>query len=218
MGNREIVSQGSCFSTLSAQAWNALKGRWLISIGAILITTGIQSAANTFPGMAFLSGWLLAPLNAGLTLFFLHLIRKDRLPDIGQLFEPFNQYWRYVWASLRMFIFVFLWSLLLIIPGIVAAFRYSMTLYIMLDDPRLTPKEAMEESCAVMYGHKWQLFCYGFLIDLIFLLVVLCTLGIGLFWFIPWAIAFHAAFYDSVRRRQDGPAPSPETEPEKIPD
>jgi len=218
MGNRKIVSQGSCFSALAAQAWNALKGRWMIGIGAFFLAALIQSAANTFPGMAFLSGLLLAPLNVGVMLFFLHLIRKDCVPDIGQLFDPFNQYWRFVWASFRMFIFVFLWSLLLIIPGIVAGLRYSMTLYIMLDDPRLTAKEAMAESSAVMYGHKWRLFCYGMLIDLIFLLVVLCTLGIGLFWLFPWIVAFQAAFYDSVRRRPEGPAPLLEPAPEKIPD
>ena len=207
MSSCEIVSPGSCFSDLAKQSWNALKGNWLISIGAFFILLAIQYVTNYIP----FSGLLLSPLQVGILLFMLHVVRKDCGPDIAQLFEPFNQYWRYVWGYLRVVIFVFLWALLLIIPGIIAGYRYAMTFYIMLDNPQCTAKEAMTESCEIMFGHKLQLFGYGLLIGLIFLVVTVCTLGIGLIWLIPWAGAFNAAFYDSVRRRPAEPALLEET-------
>ena len=207
MSSCEIVSEGSSFSALAKQSWNALKGNWLISIGAFSILLAIQYVTNYIP----FSGLLLSPLHVGIMLFMLHVVRKDCGPDIAQLFEPFNQYWRYVWGYLRVIIFVFLWALLLIIPGIIAGYRYAMTFYIMLDNPRCTAKEAMTESCEIMYGHKMQLFGYGLLLSLICVPLAIFTLGIGLIWLIPWSNAFMAAFYDSVRRRPAEPALLQET-------
>ena len=191
MSSCEIVSPGSCFSALAKQSWQALEGNWLIAIGAFLMMVGIQGAANSLPIVQFCSGILLVPLQVGMLLFMLHIIRKDCAPDIFQLFGPFSQYWRYVWAYLRIFIFTFLWTLLLIIPGIVAGYRYSMTFYIMLDNPQYTAKEAMTESCAIMYGHKLQLFGYGLLIALIFMAAFGCTITVGVF----WALALNGAFF-----------------------
>lgn len=210
MSSCEIVSPGSSFSGLAKQAWNSLKGKRLISIGVFFIMIVIQCFVSYIPVVQWFAGLLLAPMNAGLLLFFLHVIRRDSDPEIANLFEPFSSYWHFVWGYLRVGIFVFLWTLLLIVPGIIAGFRYSMTFYVMLDDPRLTVKEAMAESSAIMYGHKLQLFGYGLLIALIFPAVIFCTFGIGLFWLIPWSAAFNAAFYDSIRRRGTEPAILPE--------
>ena len=100
-----------------------------------------------------------------------------------------------------MGIFTFLWTLLLIIPGIIAGIRYSMTIYIMLDKPEYTAKEAMTESIQIMKGHKMQLFGYSLLFCLIMFSGTILTLGIGLIWLIPWSASFMASFYDSIRIR-----------------
>lgn len=199
MAEQEIISQGSCFSDLAKQAWNALKGKWWITIGAFLLVSIIEGAAGFIPKLGNYAGLLLFPLTAGLLLFTLKLVRQEDSLGINLIFEPFQQYLRYVWGNLRVAIFVFLWSLLLIIPGIIAGLRFSMTYFIMLDHPEYSAKEAMTESSAIMYGHKWQMFGYSLLLCLC-LLVGACTV-IGLIWLIPWAGTFWAAFYESVRRR-----------------
>ena len=210
MSEQMVIAQRSCFSELAKKSWIALKGKWGISIGTFFIALCIQAAAGYIPVVGPFSGWFLFPLTAGCMLFMLRLIRNEKKLDTGVIFEPFNQYWRYVWGNLRMSIFVFLWMLLLIIPGIIAGIRYSMTIYIMLDNPQYTAREAMTESCAVMYGHKWQFFGYSLLLSLIIFFGMVCTLGIGLFWLIPWSASFMASFYDSVRRpaAEDPDAPA----------
>ena len=144
---------------------------------------------------------LLFPLTAGVMLFMLRIIRNEQPLDIGLIFKPFNQYWRFVWGNLRMGIFTLLWTLLLIIPGIIAGIRYFMTIYIMLDKPEYTAKEAMTESIQIMYGHKLQFFGYSLLFGLIAFSGTILTLGIGLIWLIPWSASFMASFYDSIRIR-----------------
>ena len=201
MNTKEMISQGSSFSALAGQAWNALKGKWLTVIGAMLFALLIHFAVMFIPILGNLSGWLLFPLTAGVMLFVLRVVRNEPPFEISLLFQPFNQYWHYVWANLRMAIFIFLWMLLLIIPGIIAGLRYSMTVYVMLDNPQYSVKEAMAESSAIMYGHKWQYFGYSLLLGLICFAGSLFTLGFGLIWLIPWMSAFNAAFYESVRRR-----------------
>ena len=96
-----------------------------------------------------------------------------------------------------MLLYVLLWTLLLIIPGIIAALGYSMTYYILADDPLLKPQDALKKSKTMMNGHKTKLFylCLRF-----FLLALLCilTLGIGFFWLIPYVHVTMAKFYDDI--------------------
>ena len=211
MNSNEILSPGCSFSDLAGQAWNALKGKWGVTIGTFLIAALIQSAAGFIPVAGNFTGILLFPLSAGLLLFTLQLVRRKDPPETALIFEPFKQYWHYVWGNLRVAVFVFLWTLLLIVPGIVAAIRFSMTFYIMLDHPDYSVKDAMTESSRIMYGHKWQYFGYSLLMGLIFLGGAVCTLGIGLLWLIPWGGTFIAAFYEAVRLDPAGTPASPES-------
>lgn len=80
-------------------------------------------------------------------------------------------------------LYVALWSLLLFIPGVVKAYSYAMTPYIMAEHPGLTANEAITESRRIMDGNKWRLFC----LDLSFLgWELLCTL--------PMLIGFSLVF------------------------
>ena len=198
--SKEVVSPGSSFSELSKVSWNSLKGIRCFSFGISLFCIVIYCAAQNIPKVGWLTGYLLAPLTAGTALFYLKIIRNEQLGR-NVIFEPFNQYLRFVWANLRMIIFTILWGLLLIIPGIVAGYRYSMTFFVMLDDPQCSVKEAMTESSKIMYGHKMQFFGYNLLLCLIVLSATVLTLGIALFWLLPWIGTFYAAFYDSIRRQ-----------------
>lgn len=103
-------------------------------------------------------------LGAGFALVCLNVAR--RLPaTAGTLFDGFGLFFRVIWLEILMAIFVFLWSLLLIVPGIIAGYRYRFALYILLDDPSKGALQCIRESKKLTYGHKGELF----VLDLSFL-------------------------------------------------
>ena len=198
--SREVIAAGIPFSELCKISWQSLKGKRCLCFGAGLFVGLMHLGGAMIPYLGDFAGYLLAPFFAGNILLLLRVIRGEEL-SFDAIFVPSNRYFRFVWASIRMQIFIFLWSLLLIIPGIIAFYRYAMTTFIMLDYPECSVKEAMAESSEIMYGHKLQFMGYSILLGLIVFAGTVCTLGIGLFWLIPWAGAFMAAFYDSIRRQ-----------------
>ncbi len=94
-------------------------------------------------------------------------------------------------------VYVLLWSLLLIIPGIIATYSYAMTEFILAEHPDLTASEAIAQSKEMMSGNRWRLFCLHFSFigwDILSSL----TLGIGNLWLRPYKQAANAAFYREI--------------------
>ena len=114
--------------------------------------------------------------------------------NIGTLFSQFHQYGNGFCLSLLTGLYIFLWSLLLIIPGIVATFSYAMAPFIQAEHPEYTASESLRASKEMMRGHKWELFC----LSLSFIgWAILCvfTLGIGNYFLNAYQSAAFAAFY-----------------------
>ena len=102
-----------------------------------------------------------------------------------------------------VFIYTFLWSLLLIIPGVVKHYSYAMTPYILKEEPEMKNNAAIEKSMVMMDGNKMKLF----LLDLSFIgwaILCLFTFGIGFFFLQPYMQASHAAFYEDLKAQQGG--------------
>lgn len=121
----------------------------------------------------------------------------DRL-TANMFSNTFRGYWRNVWAGFLMMLFTYLWMLLLIIPGIVKAFAYSMTPYILKDNPELTANQAINLSVKMMKGHKFDLFY----LELSFIgwgILSVFTLGLGYLWLMPYMYTSMAAFYQDVK-------------------
>jgi uncharacterized membrane protein len=97
-----------------------------------------------------------------------------------------------------MGIFIALWTCLFILPGIVKAFSYAMTPFILEDRPELSANEAIDLSRAMMKGHKFDLF-YLYLGFIGWALLCLLTLGIGFLWLAPYMQSAEAAFYEEVK-------------------
>ena len=117
--------------------------------------------------------------------------------DIKDLFSQFDRFKEGFLQHLLRTLYIFLWSLLFIIPGIIKALAYSMTPFIMAENPDMTAKEAIEASKQLMDGHKGELF----ILSLTFFgWIVLCalTLGIGAFFLNPYMNAAYAAFYKDL--------------------
>ena len=135
-------------------------------------------------------------VGVGYAKFNLNLVDKKETA-FETLFEYFS-YWRTT-AVMRLLrgLYVFLWSLLFIIPGIVAGFSYAMTDYIMAENPELTASEAIEQSKTMMMGNRWRLFCLQFSFIGWDILATL-AFGIGHLWLTPYKQAAYAAFYREV--------------------
>ena len=97
----------------------------------------------------------------GLAIFALSISRKQDA-RLSQIFEGFYKFGVGFGTYLLMGIFVILWSLLLIVPGIIAALSYSQTYYIISENDSIGPLEAIKKSKEIMHGNKWKLFCLGF--------------------------------------------------------
>ena len=125
------------------------------------------------------------------------LIRTMRGEEFGikDLFSAFDKdFVRSCIAGILHTLYIFLWSLLLFIPGIVKTYSYSMTYFIMNDDKEISANDAITKSREMMYGHKWELF----VLDLSFIgwiFLGMCTFGILLFWVVPYMNLAHAEFY-----------------------
>lgn len=143
--------------------------------------------------------FLLNVIAIGFTVSFLKLFRNgdDRLTS--NMFQvAFSNYWHKVWGMFLMYVFIILWSLLLIIPGIVKSFSYAMTPYILEENPELSANDAIDHSRAMMKGHKFDLF-WLYLSFIGWGILCIFTLGIGFLWLIPYMQTAEAAFYEDVK-------------------
>ncbi|HEU4718455.1 MAG TPA: DUF975 family protein, partial [Bacteroidia bacterium] len=141
--------------------------------------------------------FIAGPFALGAAMFSLS-ISRGKEAKLEQIFQGFNRYTTSLAAYLLIVAYVLLWLLLLIVPGIIAALSYSMTFYILADDPTIKAEDALKKSKAMMDGHKLKLF-YLYLWFLLLGLLCILTLGIGFLWLIPFANVTTAKFYDDIK-------------------
>jgi uncharacterized membrane protein len=109
-------------------------------------------------GSAMVIGLLLLPLIVGHAHFSMRLYRREQA-TVGEFFTAgFADYGRNLLGTIWMYLFIFLWSLLLIVPGIVKAFSYWMTPYLLADCPNVDPQEALKLSMRMTDGRKGEIF------------------------------------------------------------
>lgn len=150
----------------------------------------------------------------GYSRFNLNLIEGGEL-SLKTLFAYFPQWKTMVAARLLQIIYILGWTLLFIIPGIIAGYRYALTEYILAENPEMTATEAINLSKELMDGNKWRLFCLSFSFIGWDLLCIL-TLGIGNLWLGPYKQAATAAFYlDVIEPMADTESEEETEEPEE---
>ena len=136
--------------------------------------------------------------------FVSYALRVSRGQEAGfaELFDAFGNFLRLLLLEVLIGLFVFLWSLLLVVPGLIAAYRYSMAVYIMLDNPDKGPLDCLRESKELMRGRKGELF----LLDLSFLVWYLLSLIPFVSVFVrPYTQVTRANFYRAVSGRWEEP-------------
>lgn len=142
---------------------------------------------------------VLMPLQVGYYNAHKELLVNGDDSLTGNMFRfGFAKWGRNLWGMLLMGIFSLLWMLLLVIPGFVKVFAYALTPFILNDNPELSANQAINLSVKMMKGHKFDLFWLSLsFIGWIILSVV--TLGIGLFWLMPYMSTATADFYLDVK-------------------
>lgn len=170
--------------------------RWGGAILAFIIVGILNSVLS-----GFIVGILAAlPLTMGLYAMYLNMY-KDNEWSVGDIFSSFRNGMDYYLNSFLLLfvnsIFIFLWSLLFVIPGIIKTFSYSMSPYILIDNPVMTAGEARRKSMEIMKGNKWKLFCLQFSF-IGWILLSILTFGILFLWVIPAMEMSKIAFYKEI--------------------
>ncbi|MCE5189850.1 MAG: DUF975 family protein [Eubacteriales bacterium] len=133
-------------------------------------------------------------IELGYDLLNVSFYQSTDRPKIETVFSRFSIFGNALLLRFLMFLKTFLWTLLFIVPGIVAAFRYALAPYILAEHPELSATEAIERSKQLMLGHKGRLFCLEFSFIGWYLLSAL-TGGIGIVFLTPYVKAAVTAFY-----------------------
>jgi len=172
---------------IKAHAWKMVKQNYKPTIGLyflfILISFGVQyiPLGYIFLGLVFF---------VGCCGYFLNRFRGHETVT-GMLFRPFNRYGRVLGGSAWKLLWLTLWSLLFIIPGIIKSYSYFCTEYILADSPNVEATQALELSKRMMYGNKAKVF----IMHLTFIGWGLLAAAIFLAVFIPVIIALSSGYY-----------------------
>lgn len=211
---KEIKQQAA--AAFSAHYWPAVGTLFLVTLISGLASyaaNGLDSIFDSFAvsslnivfapsvvtGLAVV--FLTAPLVVGTNMYCLRLFRGEG-SSLAELFEEgFSDYGHVVGGYLYMLLFIFLWSLLFIIPGIIKSFSYAMTPYLLADCKAVSATDALKLSNRMMEGHKWELFVF----HLSFLgwhLLNGLTLGLlGIFYVMPYYRIACAGYYEERKRQ-----------------
>ena len=182
-------------SELRAEARVALTDKWVMGAVTTLVFGAVSGAASYIPVVGTIL--VALPMMYGYSIVMLSVMRGGEV-NIGGLFDGFNDFGRIVGTKLLQAIYTFLWTLLLVIPGIIKNYSYAMTDFILKDQPELANNAAIEKSMAMMDGNKMKLF----LLDLSFIgwaILCLFTFGIGFLFLQPYVQSAHAAFYEDLK-------------------
>jgi len=196
------ILAGFCSALLSGTSFSGFS-----SVLRLFITRLTRMDAGT---LAFLLA-LLVPL-AGVILVFSLLrltlgcivwvgyayfnlnLYDGQEPRPGDLFSHYSNFKTLLCSQLLVLLYTFLWSLLLIVPGIIAGYSYAMTPFLLAEYPDLTASEALSLSKEIMRGNRWRLFC----LHLSFIgwqILSSFTMGIGGLFLRPYIAAAETAFY-----------------------
>jgi uncharacterized membrane protein len=174
-----------------------------VSYWMLLLATFLVAAIPGATSMAVVGFVILGPLLVGEAYLLLDVVDNNSKGDKFELlFEGFKKSFLNAFvAELLSKIFIFLWSLLFIIPGIIKFFSYKMVPYIIAENPEIDAIQAITLSREMMNGHKMRLFSL-YLSFIGWVLLSILTFGIGLILLLPYVKLSVANFYRDLKPKQ----------------
>ena len=181
-------------------AWESINGKWnSLALIALIYSVITGALSSTGIGTILVSG----PFSVALSMISLRVIRREEF-ELQNLFDGFKNFMNTFLLGLVNSIFIALWTLLLIVPGIIKSLAYSMSYYVMAENPEISQEDARNASIKMMDGNKMRLFCLNLSFIGWYILSAL-TCGILLFWVLPYHQAATAAFYEEIKPRVEIP-------------
>lgn len=179
---------------LMRKAKSQLSGYWSNALIASLIYIAIMGVVSSTTIVEFI---LYGPLTFGYYLY-LACLADTRQDNLNLLFRGFDRFVETLIAGLLICLAVGIGYCLLIVPGIILSCGFSMTFFIMIDDPNISGIDAIKRSWEMMTGHKWDLFClwirfFGWCV------LGILTCGIGFLWIQPYITLSTLNFYRKLR-------------------
>lgn len=187
------------FGAIKDSALKKLENNWGQYVGITLVYSvllGVVTAASEINPLGAILNLALIPISWGLAIIFLKAFRGTK-SSLSNLFDGFQDFSRVFLTLFLQGLYILLWTLLLVIPGIVKGISYSMTNFVLVDNPDLKYDAAITRSSQLMKGHKMQYFWFALSFIGWYLLAAL-TLGIGFLWLIPYYHTAKAAFYHEL--------------------
>lgn len=156
-------------SNIRAKARDSLAGKWWPAIGTILVASLCMAIVPALLLVIFGPDSIMTMIGNIYTIlvtgafsygicFYAIKLRRGEDVSSTMVFNGFSIFTKTLGLSLFTTIFILLWSLLLIIPGIIAALRYSMSYYVLIDHPEYSIRECVNESKRIMRGNLGKLF------------------------------------------------------------
>lgn len=183
---------------LKARAKQMMSGNIGMLIVCFIIVAALTGVCNVIPYVGWIASiCITGPLTLGSAYIYLNLTRGFE-PDVNILFSGFQRFVDTLVLTLLIGVFTFLWSLLLVVPGIIKAISYSQAYYILAEHPGMSGKEALDESIAMMDGHKMDYFVL--LLSFIpWMLLCGITCGIASLYVVPYMNATFVNFYEAIK-------------------
>lgn len=192
----------SSLKSFREAGWAQLNGNWgkaaVVTFVYIALSAVISTLESTLWNASLFTYLFIIPAAYSYNVLFLDNLRTGKELEVKSIFDGFNDYTRVLGTYLLVYIYTILWTLLLIIPGIIKSLSYSMVPFVLKDNPELSFNAAIERSMAMMEGHKWEYFCLILTFIGWFLLLII-TAGIASLWVTPYMSATFANYYEAVK-------------------
>ncbi len=166
----------------------------------IAVVSGLATAVlSMIPVVGSLAATIIVTPAFALSLMRIYLsLAQGANPEVKDAFTGFDDFWSAFKVTFLVGLYTFLWSLLFVIPGIIKAFSYSMSMYILAENKGKSANECIKESMEMTNGHKMELF----VLELSFIgwaFVGAITFGIAYIWIIPYMQATYTNAYNSLK-------------------
>lgn len=183
---------------LKARAKENMSGSLGMLIVCEVIVAALVGVCSVIPYLGMiLQICVIGPLTLGLAYIYLNLTRGYE-PDVNVLFGGFGRFTDTLVLTILIRIFTFLWTLLLIVPGIIKSISYSQAYYILAEHPEMSGKEALDASMDIMDGHKMDYFVL-WLSFIPWLLLCVITCGLAALYVGPYINATLINFYQAIK-------------------
>lgn len=188
---------------LKEMAKQQIKGNIGILFVITLIVAVVSGIAGAILSVVPVAGPIAATIivtpafSLSLVLVYINLVKGVK-PEIKDVFAGFKDFWTAFKTTFLVGFFTALWSLLFYIPGIIKGISYSMSMFIVAENPGISSREAIRRSKEMMHGHKMEYFVLG-LSFIGWAMLCSITFGIAAIWVIPYMQATMVNFYNNIK-------------------